>query len=216
MKKRTVLLAIIIVLFSSQIYAKSKYVTDTMMITLRTGPDISFRVIGHVSSGESVSVVESKDKWTRVNAPDGKEGWVLTRFLTDEEPTKDVLERLKKNYDALKAKTKNLKEENENLKNENREISSKRYKETKNLEKITKKYDSLKTESADFLSLKKRHQAMTIKYETLKEELNRLKQEKAVLESNHYLWGFGLGVGVLLLGYLAGRSARRQRSSRLI
>ena len=53
-------------------------------------------------------MLETDDQWTKIRLPDGKEGWVVSRFLTSKLPCIIELEELKKKYETLKSKSPEL------------------------------------------------------------------------------------------------------------
>ena len=68
---------------STNVNAKTMYVSEIIEITLRTGPGIDHKVIAMVPSGVELTVLESGGEWTRGRLPNEKEGYVLNRFLTN-------------------------------------------------------------------------------------------------------------------------------------
>lgn len=198
------------------VFSESRYVTERMRITLRAGPDISYKVRGFVNSGDSVEIIDSREKWTNVETSDGKDGWVMTRFLSTDVPKKDLLERLEKDYQRLKEKSKTYNMENGNLKKENNDIKSELSKKVIELKALKEKYDKLNKGCQKYTELKKEHDQVSEQINQRQSELVKLKEEKAVLESNQLFWGFGLALGVLAVGFMIGKSSQRKRSGRLI
>ncbi len=47
-------------------WAQKAYVTDSLKITLRTGPSIENKIISMLDSGQPVEVLESIGEWSRV------------------------------------------------------------------------------------------------------------------------------------------------------
>ena len=203
-------------LILSTAFSETRYVTERMRITLRTGPDVSYKVLGLVSSGDSVEILDKGDEWTRVETSDSKVGWVMTRFLTTDIPKKDLLERLENNHERLKEKSKSYAVENANLVKENKDIKSELSKKVLELKSLKEKYDHLEKGCQQYAKLKQTHDKMTKKMNQHQQELVQLKEEKAVLESNQLFWGFGMALGVLAVGFIIGKSSQRKRSGRLV
>ena len=205
-----------LIIFSYSVHAESQYVTERMRITLRSGPDMSYKVIGLIASSELVTVIENDGDWTRVRDTNGKVGWVMTRFLTTEEPKKNILERLEKKYSKLSDKVKQLNDENKDLSKQNKILSEDLAAHVKELKKVNQLYNDLLVESANYINLKKEHETQSSEFKTLQAELQTVSQEKEILESKHFFYGFGLSLTVLIIGFLIGKSNRKKRSSRLI
>jgi len=196
-------------------YAENRYVTERMRITLRTGPDVSYKVIGLVGSGESVDLIDESDQWSRVETDQGKVGWVMTRFLTTDIPKSDLLTKLQKEHEHLKENTKAFANENEKLKTENTDIKKELSKKVIELKKLTDAYDNLNKGCQQYKELKNKHDKITDEITKQQKELNQLKQEKAVLESYQLFWGFGMALAVLALGFIIGKTSQKKRTGRL-
>jgi len=203
------------ILLTASVYSENRYVTERMRITLRTGPDISYKVIGLVGSGESVDLIEERHKWSRVETDAGKIGWVMTRFLTTDIPKSDLLEKLQKDHERLKDKTKLLAKENEKLISENKDIKNELSKKVIELKKKTDAFNHLNEGCQEYKELTIKHKKMTEEVKNQQKELIALKQEKAVLESYQLFWGFFMALAVLAVGFIIGKSSQKKRSGRL-
>ncbi len=60
------------------------YVNDTLTITVRTGPALDRKIIALPAVGQEMEVLNTENDWSLVRLPNGKEGWVLSRFITNE------------------------------------------------------------------------------------------------------------------------------------
>ena len=92
--KQIVFLGIVFMCFSANGFAETMYVTDLLKLTLRSGPSTEHKILSVVESGQQVEMLEPGDDWSLVRLANGKEGYVLTRYLMPE-PTHNVrLEQL--------------------------------------------------------------------------------------------------------------------------
>ena len=85
-------LVLLVCLFSASVYGETMYVSDILKLTLRTGPSIENKIISVLESGQVMEVIKFGDEWSRVQLPNGKEGWVLSRYLTTGE-TNNIIEQ---------------------------------------------------------------------------------------------------------------------------
>ena len=192
-------------------YAESVFVTDIFEVTLRTGPGIDHKIVTMIRSGQPLTVIEAGDEWTRVAMADGKEGYVLTRFLSEDPPARLTLERIKGAYEALKSKASELEEANSRLLSENRALENQLKTVTGKLESIEKEYALLKSESSDFFSLKKRYEQTAGQLREKTDRVQHLEAEVSRLQLNRNIRWFLSGAGVLVLGFLIGFSTKKQR-----
>lgn len=208
--KKLLMIGICLLAFSTAALAEKMYVNDKIRITVRTGPGIDFKVMSEAESGQAMDVQEVKEGWSRVLLSDGREGWVLARFLTKNQPGKAQLRSLQKAHDELTA-------ENERLKEENQKLDLLSGESRRALEEMAHSYDVLKTESKDFLKVKSAYETASQKFAEQKETADRLKgrMENQEWQKNAV---FFIGGGVLvLLGFLIGLMSRgNRRKSSLI
>lgn len=76
--------------------AEPGWVSDQLEVTLRTGPSTSNAITRMLRSGTPIEIVERDEDngYARVRTSAGTEGWVLSRYLMNEPPARQQLERL--------------------------------------------------------------------------------------------------------------------------
>ncbi len=191
--------------------AKTVYVNDMVKLMLRTGRGLENRIVAVVESGDPVEMLEEGNQWSLVRTRDGKQGWVLSRYLTENETASIRLDRLQAAQETGADENALLSAETQRLKDENRALSEALERRGAECDRIEKDYATLKEESADFLSLKSDFTAAGAQLAEAREQnrhlgatLDRLKRERDIR------W-FIAGAAVLLVGYLAGAIARKKR-----
>ena len=204
-------LVLLVCLFSASVYGETMYVSDILKLTLRTGPSIENKIISVLESGQVMEVIKFGDEWSRVQLPNGKEGWVLSRYLTTRETNNIKLERLEAKHKNLMIQAAELLEENNRLQRENAKLSTEFNANQKQLAKIQTDYEALKAEAADFLTLKTNFNRATSQLAEQTAKANQLEEQVSSLEMNAYIKWFLAGSGVLIIGFLIGFSTKRQR-----
>ena len=209
--KRIVFLAIVLIFFSGNGLAETMYVTDVLKLTLRSGPSTEHKILSVVESGQQVEMLEPGEDWSLVRAANGKEGYVLTRYLLPD-PTHNVrLEQLQNKHTALMQQAATLLEENTRLKEENQELKSTLDGSEKTLKKLRVDYEKLKAGSAEYIELKEKYKTASGQLAEQTKRAEALDEELRSIEINQYIKWFLAGSGVLLVGFIVGYSARRQR-----
>ena len=200
-KSGCIALLFCVIFFVGISFAETVYVGGVMKITMRTGPGTKHKVLSMVSTGDSLEIIENGRDWTQVRNTDGKEGWVLTRFITRDVP-------MERQVDALEKKNKDLTVVLEKIRAENRDVEATQEK----LAVIEDAYNRLKKKSADFLALEATHEEMTQAFTQQKDRIltleNRLSQEDIK-------W-FLSGAGLLVVGIILGVSTRRKKQRSLL
>ena len=200
-----------LILFSTPVLAESLYVSDTMKIMMRTGPGNDRKIISQIGVGKKVEVLEPGEEWSLVRLDNGKEGWVISRFLTDKIPSDIELEILKSKHEALMAKAATMQEENSLLKAENKKLNTEFAVITKKLQKTSKDYEALKIDSKEFLKLQSKFKESSSKLAEKTKKAEKFEDELTKLLWNQNIKWFLSGAGVLILGFIIGFSTRRQR-----
>lgn len=207
------LLCVILTAFPAS--AETNYVSDEMHITFRSGPATDRKIVKLLVSGQGLEVLQKEGEWSLVRLPDGKEGWVLHRYLTAEEPCDMVLARLRSNHAALAARADVLDTENNALKSSNKTLTTDLQTTQTDLAKTQKALKNLKKESTTYLELKAVHQKSTTRLAEQTERVDGLENELARVKNNYKM--FLTGAGILVLGLIIGVLSRpkKKRSSLL-
>ena len=204
-------LVLLFCLFSASVYGETMYVSDILKLTLRTGPSIENKIISVIESGQMMEVIKFGDEWSQVQLPNGKEGWVLSRYLTTSETHNIKLERLEAKHKNLMIQAAELLEENNRLEAENKRVGTEFNANQEQLVKMKADYEALKTEAAEFLTLKTNYKRAASQLAEQTAKAKQLEEELSSLEMNTYIKWFLAGSGVLIVGFLIGFSTKRQR-----
>jgi SH3 domain protein len=204
-------LSLMLCLFSTFVYGETMYVSDRLKLTLRTGPSTENKILAVIESGQMLDVVELGNEWSRVQLSNGKEGWVLSRYLTPNETNNIKLERVQTKHKNLMIQAAALLEENNKLKAENKGLGSDTAANQKQLDKIKNDYEVLKAEAAEFITLKSKYESAASQLAEQTAKAEKLEEQLTKLELNYYIKWFLAGSGVLILGFLIGFSTKRQR-----
>jgi len=204
-------IGIAVLLFTAQAYAETRFVIDKMQITFRTGPGNDRKIISILNSDQRVEVIQPEGDWAKVRLQNGKEGWVLQRYLSAETPCRIRIKETNQARDQLESALESVRSVNDQLTSEKTKLTADLKKTTQALSKTKAAFEKLKKDAAGFLELKtinerttKRLSEQTQKAESLDEELDNL------LKKQNIRWFLG-GSGVLLLGFILGFSSKKQK-----
>ncbi|MBW2412223.1 MAG: TIGR04211 family SH3 domain-containing protein, partial [Deltaproteobacteria bacterium] len=170
-----------------------------------------YKIIAVIESGLQVEVLQTQEDWTQVRLPSEKEGWVQSRYLSAEPTSKIKLEQLEAKHNNLAAQAAALLEENTKLKREKRKLNADLAENQNSLNKISEDFESLKAESAEFLELKTKYDAVAAELAEKSQKLETLEEDISTLEFYYVFKWFLGGSAVLLVGFIIGFSTKRQR-----
>ena len=107
------LLASVIVLFSFSDLANAKtaYVTDSVEIPLRSADSERSKIVKMLANGTQLTIFQDSNEngYSYVQASNGAEGFILTRYLSNEPSARTQLEAATKKLEALQEENKQLK-----------------------------------------------------------------------------------------------------------
>ena len=204
-------LSLVLCLLSPAVYAETMYVSDILKLTLRTGPSTENKILAVIQSGQTMEVVEFGEEWSQVQLPNGREGWVLSRYLTPNETNNIKLDRLQAKHKNLMTQAATFLEENNRLKAENKKLGTEFKTNQKQAEKARSDYETLKTEAAEFLNLKSKYERAVSQLSKQTAKAEKFEEQLSKLEMSTYIKWFLAGSGVLIVGFLIGFSTKRQR-----
>ena len=202
---------LILCLFATTIEAETRYVSDHLKITLRSGPSTGNKILAVLESGQIVEVINPGDEWTQVKMADGKTGWVLSRYLTPNATHNLRLERLQGKHKNLMTQAAALIEENNQLKAENKTIKTEFETTQKQLQKTDTEFETLKSEAGEFITLKSNYERVASQLAEQTEKAQKLEEQVTKMEMNYAIKWFLAGSAVLIVGFLIGFSTKRQR-----
>lgn len=187
------------------------YVTDELHVTVRSGPSVENKVIAVVKSGDAVQLLKRNDDgWALVHLDDGKEGWMIERYLQENVPAALHIKKLDPQNQSLLSQVDELTAARDELKAELAQAKAK-------AAELEKSYAGLKKDSSGVMGLKADFERLRKEYAAQGEKNEQLTTEVESLRFGNNLKWFLAGAGVLFLGWLIGlamgRRKRRANSS---
>jgi len=214
---RSIMVAILctVVLFgcSRLVWAETTaYVKDIMEITLRTTPGTGSKILRMIRSGEMVTVLEESEGWSKVRITDGTEGWMVSRYLAQQEPVSVRARILMEENTKLKQSMADLAGQNLELGKANEELKVKLNQLEAEAETVKQELDQFKQGASDYLSLKKENEELKLKLERMESSTQQSPKESEY-NAEPYIWMI-YGASILVFGMLLGAFLRRGSSSR--
>lgn len=213
--KNTLFLAIItfsLLSFSTITVAKVQYVSDELVINMRSGKGNGFKIIKIVKSGTPLTILEQASGYTRAKTPKGVEGWVLSRFLINTPVARTLLAKAQEDVAQMKEKYDAMSTELGTVKTERDTLSSSEDKLLSNREILNVELAKLKKIAARPMQLEAENDQLRNDLVKIEAENRLLKQEYQTLEDNSDQEWFMTGAGVLFGGMILGLIFPKLRS----
>ena len=203
---------------ATKVVAASRYVKPSAEVVLRRGEGREYKVIGMVKDGMAVELLKTGDSYALVRLANGKQGWMLKRFLSIDPPLATIVESLRAENDTMKQReaevTQRFEEASATLIQTETDLKS----AILERDQIMTEYQDLERDTADVIRIKDDMLKVTQENELLVEELTALKVANSGLNNDKSINWFMAGGGVLLVGMFIGRltSKSRKRKSSLM
>jgi len=208
----------LILLVCGSAAAETLWVKPSSEITMRRGQGTDFKIVSVIRDGTPVEPLEQQDDWTQIRTENGKQGWVLTRYLSDKPPLGQQVELLESEKVELTRTNDDLNQRLTEMTSQRAEIEEQFKACIADRDTIHNQYTALQSDTADVIKTKEDLADALTSVELLQKDLSRYKEENERLSKNETLKWFLAGGGVLLLGWLIGlvsRSSKKKRPSLL-
>lgn len=198
--------------FSMTVSAKVQYVSDELVINMRSGKGNSFKIIKIIKSGTPLTILQQDSGYTRAKTPKGVEGWVLSRFLINTPVARTLLAEAQQNVAQMKEKYDAMESELSTIKSERDILSSSEAKLLSNKETLNVELAKLQKIAARPMQLEAENDKLRNELVEIEAENRLIKQEYQTLEDNSDQEWFMTGAGVLFGGMILGLIFPKLRS----
>ncbi|WP_328189107.1 TIGR04211 family SH3 domain-containing protein [Marinobacter sp. OP 3.4] len=183
--------------------ARTVYIDDTLYAPVRSGQGTQFRVLhSGLRSGTAVTLLEQNEEsgYSRVRTSQGLEGWLPTRYLTNQPIAEDRLEAANRELEQTRARLEELQSQMSEVSGERDQLSSREQALEQRVEELTAELEEIRSVSANALNLNRRNQELQESNQKLKNEVEVLTAEVERLEAKRESDFMLLGAGLLILG----------------
>jgi len=193
--------------------AETRYVTDIFEVTMRSGTSTSNSIVRLLRSGEAVTLLEVDEatQYSLVQTADGKQGYVLNRFLTDSPAARQRLEKLTAGHQQLQARFDEQTAEIDELKQVLQQEQADNEALKTALRASEKELSGIREAAANTLNILEQNKRMQIMVDQLREEKAVLSDTNAELSDSTQIDWFVRGAAVSLIAFFIGILVTRIR-----
>jgi SH3 domain protein len=216
MVRLSVVAIVMQLLLATTLWARTMYVSDTFEIVVRSekNSESGRNIIKLLPTGTAVEVIDMDDSWATVQLPDGRTGYTLKRYLLSRLPYKLTAEKLQEEVEEQRQRLVTLTEQLTALQEEHRRLQDVSREQEGQLTDVTKKYEQLRQDAAEFLQLRADYTQLQQVHEQNQRQLAELQDSHLLLKKSRNLSWFLSGAGVMLAGWIIGMITERFRGRR--
>jgi len=196
--KRLLLLypLLLLVILTSPVHAETRYATDDFTVPVRSGASTRHKILRMVSSGTPLEILRTSDEgYTQVKTPEGTVGWILTRYLMDQPPTREQVTQLEERMAVLESENQTLRGEKDMLETARADLA-----------RCGEELTGIRRAASQTLTIEEDNVRLQQENAALQEQLLQLETQNIALRDESkrdwFLVGAGVVVGSLLLGLI--------------
>lgn len=195
-----------LLILSGNAMAETRYVSDTLEITMRSGKGTSFGITRMLRSGTPVKVLatDKKTGYTQVRTNSGKEGWVLSRFLMKGQAARDRLATAEKNLAELELENRKLTTAMASLNEEKGTLESSLSTLEGESRGVSQELAEIRRTASSALAIDSENKDLKGRMVSLERQLQTVQQENETLKDRTARDWFMVGAAVVLLGIIVG------------
>jgi SH3 domain protein len=193
--------------------ADVRYVTDSFEVTMRSGTSTQNSIVRLLRSGERVTVLENDPvtQYSLIESEDGKQGYVLSRFLMDAPAARQVLTELRAEHEQQQARLEQQTAEITELKQSLQQEQADNTALKTALRASEQELADVRASAQNTLNILEQNKSLQSIVEQLREEKTVLTAENDRLSDSTRMDWFVRGAAVSLIAFVIGIVVTRIR-----
>lgn len=195
---------VLLLLTCLPLQARTVYIDDTLYAPVRSGEGTQYRILHNgLRSGTPVELLErSESGYSRIRTRDGIEGWIVSRYLSEQPIARDRLAATQQELEKARSQLASLQETLQETVAERDELAAAESRLEDRAEELAEELREIRAVSADAISLKERNEELQETNQRLRNDVEVLTAEKERLEAKKESDFMLLGAGLVVLGVI--------------
>jgi len=204
--KNTYLLLSVLLILAGNAAAETRYVSDMLEITLRSGKTTSHSVTRMLRSGTAVQVLEVDKEagYSMIRTDGGKEGWVLSRYLMNGPAARERLAAAEKSLAELELENRKLTTAMAAMTDEKKLLVNNLGDLEGETRSVSQELAEIKRTASSALAIDSENKDLKSRLVSLERQLQTVQQENLSLKDRTARDWFMVGAAVVLLGIIIG------------
>ena len=213
-----IIFSLLFLLATASAYAETRYVSDQLIVTVRSGKGNQYKILETLPTSTPVTVLEDDKTYVKVVTPKGTEGYIQAHYVSKTVPKSTQITQLNNKIAALQqqltAQQQNFQgsqEETSAQKDQITQLSAQLNQTRQELKKSADEYQTLRSKSENVLTLGTENEQLIEKNNLLNSELLVLREENQKFHRSNMIQWFLAGGGVFLGGWIIGKISRKKQ-----
>lgn len=198
--------ALVLMLVSTSVSAQSAWITDQLEVPIRSGESNQYRILRFLDSGTQIEVVSRNTStgYSLIRDAQGRDGYVLTRYLEREPTASKRLETMQSELDQIRDDVANGTARIAQLRQQLATATDERNAARNALAATEAELSEIKRVSGDTLAIFEANKNLRAQLEILEDEAALLRSENITLADDRDKMFMLIGAGLTLLGLVLG------------
>lgn len=198
-------------------FGQTRYISDELVVPLRSGPSIRNSITRNLRAGTAVEVLEQEREsgYSRVRVPDrGTEGWLETQYLAPEPIARDRLVAVEQALETARSRAAELEGRVAALTGELERAQRQLEATRESSGELSEELEDVRAASANVLAIREENERLERDLARRAREIEALTAENSALANRERQNWFVVGASVLTGGIVLGLvlpSLRRRR-----
>jgi len=213
-----ILITLLLLSIAASTYAETRYISDYLIVTVRSGAGNEYKVLETIPTGTPVTIIQDGKRYVKVRTPKGTEGYISRHYVSKALPKTVEIKQLREEIVTLQQQ---LSEQRQTLNGNQNEVDNYKVQaETLTVQlnqarqKLKQKdddYHTLSSKAQNVLNLDSENKQLIEENNLINSELLVLREENQNFHRSNIIQWFLAGGGVFLVGWLIGKISRKRQ-----
>ena len=205
---------VLIALLSTPALAATAWIDDEIYVPVRSGAGSGYRIVHRgLKSGTRVEFLGEDGDWARIRFSD-TEGYIPKQYISRSPTAAIRLEQISGDRKQMESRMTEMRERLSSVEAERDRLSAENEELKGSLSSRSDELENLRDVAADPIRLDQANRRLNEELSMLRSELDQVKAENAMLRGNNTSQQWITGVGILILGAIAGLLLKSQSARR--
>ncbi len=200
------IIVLVLTLISTPVWAQEAWITDQLEVPIRSGESNEYRILRFLDSGTQIEVVSRNTStgYSLIRDAQGRDGYVLTRYLEREPTASKRLESMRSELAQIRDDAANGTARIAQLREQLAQATDERNAARNALASTEAELSEIKRVSGDTLAIFEANKNLRAQLEILEDEAALLRSDNITLADDRDKMFMLIGAGLVLLGLVLG------------